>query len=156
MQMPDIFQPGNLIRINDFQFSNGETRDKYLIVLCRDSESTVFIYTLTTSVNQVGVSEIKFGCSVVRDIPFFTFTANKNLGPQNYYFDKDTFIFFKDNIRQQSVEDFENYISAGPLSIHVLENLSDELMKRILKCIIKSRHVPLGLKQQLKDYKDIL
>jgi hypothetical protein len=43
-----MFFAGNLIRIKDFQFENGNTRDKYLFVLLRNDGAAYVISSSNT------------------------------------------------------------------------------------------------------------
>lgn len=110
--MSDVFAPGNLIRIRDFQFENGNTRDKYLFVLLRNDGATYVISSLTTSQNKLNVSATRSGCYYdYRTSTYFHFPAGEVLGDGNFSFDKETYIFFRENVRRIETADLASYAS---------------------------------------------
>jgi hypothetical protein len=93
--MPDVFLPGNLVRIKGFQFENGTLRDKYLFVLLRDDVAAYVISSFTTSQNKLNVSATKSGCYFDKRIStYYHFPAGEIIGDGNFSFDKETYIFF--------------------------------------------------------------
>lgn len=154
--MQILFNPGALLRIKNYEFEDGSTKDKYLIILLANPDAAYVIHTLTTSRNKLGVTSFKRGCSVHHQtVPYYCFPAGEIIDEDGFFFDVDTLILFRDNIRKVPIPSFEKYDEA-PFGLIRLATLSTEELKRMLKCILKSKFVPQNLKQELSNFKDIL
>ena len=106
----EILQQGHLLLIENYQFQDGNgSKDKFLIVLNRNDEFAYIIHTLTTSKNKLNMPSDNFGCLVSGNIPYFFIQKNIELGERNFSFDKDTFIFFRNNVRKESLSSFLKY-----------------------------------------------
>ena len=97
--MTPTFSEGSIVRIKDYVFEDGTTRDKYLIVLHNDASEAVIIHSLTTSKQKFAVEKEFLGCNVYKkgnySIPYYLFPENKILDDDTlFYFDVDTYIFF--------------------------------------------------------------
>ena len=104
-----ILQQGHLLLIEDYQFQDGNgSKDKFLIVINRNEEFAYVIHTLTTSQNNLHLPSENFGCSVVGRMPYFFIPKNQELGEMKFNFQKDTFIFFRNNIRKENLSSFLN------------------------------------------------
>jgi len=156
--MPDVFAPGNLVRIKDFQFEDGSTRDKYLFVLLRNDGGAYVISSLATSQNKMNVSATGNGCYFhPRISTYYHFSAGEVLGDGNFSFDKETYIFFRENVRKIEVADFTNYASAtDPFAIASITTLKNEELKKLLQCVVNSTFTPEDLKAELTAFKDSL
>jgi hypothetical protein len=77
------------------------------------------------------------------------------IGDDNFYFEKDTFIFFQSNIRKESFEKFEAASKSlwGVINLGVL---TKEELGRILKCALKSRFIPANIASGLSGFKATL
>jgi hypothetical protein len=157
--MPDVFYPGNLLRIKNFQFEDGNTRDKYLFVLFRNDEGIAYVISaLTTSRNKLDVKATKIGCYFDQKIStYFHFPAGEVFGDGNFSFDKETYIFFRSNVQRIELADLIKYASStDPFAIaHITTLMSDEL-KKLLACVTNSAFVPQDLKIELHKFKDSL
>lgn len=156
--MPDLFVPGNLLRIKDFQFENGDSRDKYLFVLLRNDTVAYVISSLATSQNKLRVSATKSGCyHDARISTYYHFPAGEVIGTGNFYFDKETYVFFRDNVRKIPIADLSLYASAtDPFAIAHVATLKMEEMKKLLQCVVNSTFTPADLKIELSAFKDSL
>ena len=156
--MPDVFAPGNLIRIKDFQFENGNTRDKYLFVLLRNDGAAYVISSLTTSRNNLNVNATRSGCyHDSRTSTYYHFSAGEALGDGNFSFDKETYVFFRENVRKLELADLTNYASAtDPFAVAAITTLKNEELKKLLQCVVSSTFTPEDLKAELTAFKDIL
>ena len=156
--MPDVFLPGNLVRIKDFQFEDGNSRDKYLFVLLRDGTAAYVISSLATSQNKINVSATKSGCYYdPRISTYYHFPAGEVIGTGDFYFDKETYIFFRNNVRKIPVADLNQYVSStDPFAIAHVATLRDEELKRLLQCVVTSTFTPEDLKTELTSFKDSL
>lgn len=156
--MPDVFAPGNLVRIKDFQFEDGNTRDKYLFVLLRNDGGAYVISSLTTSRNKLNVTATRCGCyHDSRTSTYYHFPAGEVLGDGNFSFDKETYIFFRENVRKLEVADLTNYASAtDPFAVVSITTLKNEELKKLLQCVVTSTFTPQDLKTELTAFKDSL
>jgi len=150
------WKPGLILRINNNKFEDdGSTRDKYAIVLYTNDTEAYLIHSLTTSQNNLSVPGFVYGCSVYNQVPYYFFPKNQVIGDQHYFFEKDTFIFFRNNVRKESYAKFEKASKTlfGLVSLGILTN---EELKRLVKCALKSRFLPTDIEKELKDFKETL
>lgn len=156
--MPDDFLPGNLVRIKDFQFEDGTLRDKYLFVLLRNDIAAYVISSFTTSQNKLNVTATKSGCYFdARISTYYHFPAGEIVGNDNFYFDKETYIFFRENVRKLLISDLIKYASAtDPFAVASITTLKTEEFKKLLQCIVNSTFTPEDLKMELSTFKNSL
>ncbi|MCW3110857.1 MAG: hypothetical protein JWQ09_5363 [Segetibacter sp.] len=150
------WKPGLILRIKDYKFEDdNSTRDKYSIVLFTNQQEAYLIHSLTTSRNNPGITGLKYGCSVHNALPYFYFPAGQIIGDQNFSFNKETFIFFSNNVRKETFKKLEDASKKlfGLISLGVLTN--DEL-KRIIKCALKSKLLPKQIEQEISAFKESL
>lgn len=149
-----ILQQGHLLLIEDYQFQDGNgSKDKFLIVLNRNDEFAYIIHTLTTSQNKLNLPSDNFGCLVSGNIPYFFIQKNIELGERNFSFDKDTFIFFRNNVRKENLSSFLKY---NENNLILKEKLSNSFLKRLLKCMLKSDFIDLNIEKELQKIKNTL
>ncbi|MEO7975945.1 hypothetical protein [Flavobacterium sp.] len=153
--MPEeILQQGHLILIQDYQFQDGnDSKDKFLIVLNRNDEFAYIIHTLTTSQNKLNLPSDNFGCSVVGNIPYFFIQKEIELGRNKFSFSKDTFIFFRNNVRKENLSSFLKYDKSNLI---LKEKLPNSFLKRLLKCMLKSDFINLDIEKELIEMKEQL
>lgn len=152
--LDEILQQGHLLLIEDYQFQDGNgSKDKFLIVLNRNDEFAYIIHTLTTSQNKLNLPSDNFGCLVSGNIPYFLIQKNIELGERNFSFDKDTFIFFRNNVRKENISSFLKY---NENSLILKEKLSNSFLKRLLKCMLKSDFIDLNIEKELQKTKNTL
>ena len=147
------WKPGLILRIRNYKFEDDNTtRDKYTIVLHINDKEAYLIHSLTTTQNSVHVPGLQFGCSVYNNIPYYYIPRKHIIGNQFFYFEKDTFIFFRNNVRKESVSKFEKAATVlfGITSLGVLTN---EELKRIIKCALKSKFIPAEIEKELSAFK---
>src|SRR6516225_8626476 len=102
------WKPGLILRIKNYKFEDDNaTRDKYVIVLLTNASELYLVHSLTTSQNNLNVPGLNYGCSVYNHVPYYFFPKNISIGDQNFSFEKDTFIFFRSNVRKESYAKFE-------------------------------------------------
>lgn len=156
--MPDVFLAGNLVRIKDFQFDTGNSRDKYMFVLLQNEDDAYVISSLTTSQNKLNLSATRTGCYLHgRFSTYYHFPAGEIIGTGNFSFDKDTYIIFKDNVRKISVNVLDGYISAtDPFAAAHITTLRTEELKKLLHCVVTSTFTPEDLKTELTAFRDSL
>lgn len=149
-----ILQQGHLLLIEDYQFQDGNgSKDKFLIVLNRNDEFAYIIHTLTTSQNKLNLPSDNFGCLVTGNIPYFFIQKNIELGQNKFSFEKDTFIFFRNNVRKENLSSFLKY---NERNLILKEKLSNSFLKRLLKCMLKSDFIDLNIEKELIKIKDKL
>lgn len=154
--MIPAFEKGEILRIKDYVFNDGTIRDKYLIVLHKDSQNAIIIHSLTTSKRKfTPANDGQFGCNIHKpnafiSIPYFYFPENKILDTDSgFFFDVDTYIFFQNNTTQVPITAIEKY-NSQPFGLINLGKLNEYDMKRLIKCIVQSDLVPNDIKKILK------
>lgn len=152
--LDQILQQGHILLIEDYQFQDGNgSKDKFLIVLNRNDEFAYIIHTLTTSQNKLNLPSDNFGCLVSGNIPYFFIQKNIELGERNFSFDKDTFIFFRNNVRKENLSSFLKY---NENNLILKEKLPNSFLKRLLKCMLKSDFIDLNIEKELQKIKNTL
>jgi hypothetical protein len=156
--MHDVFAPGNLVRIKDYEFEDGTKRDKYMFVLYANDAEAYLISSLTTSRNKFDVTATKSGCYFhSRLSTYYHFPAGEVIGDENYAFDLDTYVLFKDNVRKIDIPSLTHYIESGdPFAVVRITTLKSDELRKMLQCIAHSTFVPVGLKAELIAYRDSL
>ena len=150
------WKPGLILRIRNYKFEDdNSTRDKYAIVLLTNDTEFYLIHSLTTTQNNLSVPGLQYGCSVHNHVPYYFFPGGHIIGDQSFAFERDTFIFFRSNIRKELYAKFE---AAAKTLFGVLNlgTLSNEELKRIIKCALKSRFIPQDIETELTNFKAIL
>ena len=151
------WKPGLILRIKNYKFEdNNTTRDKYSIVLFTNNEYAYLIHSLTTSQNNFQVKGTNYGCSVHNNrMPYYFFPENQIVGSDNFFFEKDTFIFFQSNIRKENFSKFDTAAKTlfGLIS---LGTLTKEELKRVIKCALKSKFIPADIEKELTTFKQTL
>lgn len=146
-----------MLRIKNYKFEDdGSERDKYTIILTVNSAEAYVIHTLTTSQNRGILQAVHAGCQVYKHVPYYFFPAGHVVGDQGYFFDKDTYIFFTNNIRKEQLEKLQNAAQQSAFSLVPLGKLSSDELKRLLKCILKSSQLPQDVIAELESLKNNL
>lgn len=151
----DFFSPpGTILFLKDYQFNDGSSSDKILIVLCTNKNNTAFIYTLTTSKARLPQKLEKHGCqeSPETDISVYVFEADQVIGTKynessQFSFDLNTFLFLQENVIEVPILKLAPYISSGRLSI--LGRLYSTVLKSLIECIDNSPLVKRGIKLKI-------
>ncbi len=154
---PNWFAAGSLVRVNEYEFDDdGTKRDKYMIVLYNDTHKAMIIDCLTTS-KAKGTQHLNPGCSIHDGrFPYFVFPAKHIIGEANFYFELDTFIFFKDNVRLEPISKFNKQVALSIFGLVKLDELSNENLKRLIKCALKSKFIPMEVAGILEAFKSSL
>jgi hypothetical protein len=152
--MTPTFSEGAIVRIKDYIFEDGTTRDKYLIVLYKNNLEAIIIHALTTSKQKFTVEREFSGCHIYKKgniaIPYYLFPENKILDDESqFFFDVDTYVFFLNNTTFAKIEDLQKYDNQ-PFGLIELGKLSAFELGRLIKCILKSDFVPENIKNILK------
>ncbi|HUS03645.1 MAG TPA: hypothetical protein VMY77_18020 [Chitinophagaceae bacterium] len=152
------WKPGLILRIKDYKFEDdGTARDKYSIVLYTKDEEAYLIHSLTTTQNNLSVTALKYGCSIHKgNLPYYYFPKDQIIGNENFSFEKDTFIFFQANVRKEPFAKFETAAKKSVFGLITLGLLTNEELKRILKCALKSKFIPLEIEKELAAFKETL
>ena len=159
--MIPTFKAGSIIRIQDYEFEDGSTRDKYLVVLFRNETQVFIINSLVTSKNKLNLSSLLHGCNVAEHnglkIPYFFFPENKVLDSDTgFFFDVNSFVFFRTNVFQSTIADLRRKYAVSTFGIIELGNIGISELKRLLKCLLKSPFVARDIKTLLTSFKDSL
>lgn len=154
MSLTGIFTSGNILFVEDYDFGNvTEKNDKIVIILFGNEKNTFIIQTLTTSKNKTPFENIKHGCMNSKDgfFSFYKFDSGREVGIKSnnkpFSFNLDTFIFFRDNIRKIEVTSYLQYYG----KVTILAKMNQVEYDRLIKCIIKSRHVKNKTKLELEQ-----
>ena len=152
------WKPGLILRIKDYIFDDDKSsRDKYSIVLHTNNKEVYLIHSLTTTQNTLSVSALKYGCSVHKSyLPYYYFPKEQIIGDQNFSFNKDTFIFFGNNVRKEPFSKFETAAKKSLFGLITHGLLTSDELKRILKCALKSKFIPLEIQNELAVFKESL
>ncbi len=151
-----VWKPGLILRIKNYKFEDdGSARDKYAIVLCTNDKDVYLIHSLTTSQNNLSFPGMQFGCSVHKNIPYYFFPKGQVIGDEAFYFETDTFIFFRNNVRKELYAKFEAASKTlfGVISLGILSN---EELKRIIKCALKSKFISEEIEKEVLAFKSNL
>lgn len=157
MLSSQLFQSGSILFLKDYQFDDGSSSDKILIVLCSNQDKTAIIYSLTTSKAKLPQKLENHGCqeSDDVDVSVYVFEAGKVIGTKNnnanqYSFDKNTFLFLHESIVEIPISKLTPYISSGHLSN--LGRLFSTELKSLIECILKSSYVKRGIQSSIRSY----
>lgn len=154
--MITAWEPGLLLRINDYKFEDdGSKRDKYAIILSVNDEEAWLIHSLTTSQNKLNFPATHYGCQVHHHTPYYFIPKDTIIGDQGFSFDKDTFIFFRNNVRKVSLDKFKK-AAVSIFQMAPLGKLSADELKRLLKCMLKSSFLEQGIAEELSRVKSQL
>ena len=138
MAEKDNYQERHLLRIEDYEFQDGDgLRDKFMIVLNRNEESAFIIHTLTTK-QALGFDPKKAGCHTSGKISYFYFLKDEVIGESGFSFKLDTFIFFRDNIRKEALKSFEKYAND---KVVFQDIISKKVLKDLIDCMLNSMFI---------------
>lgn len=108
--------------------------------MCINDKEYVLLRALTTSKLKAPVDKIFHGCTSNQYLSFFTFLKDrvigKDLNDNDFSFDKDTFIFFKDNIE---IIPYSKLLGYYPDRISLIGELNNDIYQRLIKCIKSSK-----------------
>jgi hypothetical protein len=152
----DWFIPGSLLKINNFKFEDGDTRDKYMLVLWCDDTSATVLNVLTTSKMKRVTEESSLGCFIQHGIRFYFFPKNELISDGDFYFDKNTFIFWSNTVSESSVFDFEEYYSKPLIGMIKLCQLQPDIFKSVLECAVEASALEKKFKKLLKTFVESL
>ena len=71
----------------------------------------------------------------------------------SFSFDKNTFVFVKDNVNLMNIEKLLFYRDDR---MKLIATLDDENYSRLLKCVEKSKHLKYKVKKAIEDLKNSL
>lgn len=135
MAKNDSYHERHLLRIEDYEFQDGNgVRDKYMIVLNRSEDSAFIIHTLTTKQAQ-GFNPSNSGCFNKSNISFFYIPKGEVIGEQGFSFELDTFVFFANNIRKQSLQSLQKYPDKNVI---LQDRVSKKFLKALIDCMLNS------------------
>lgn len=144
----NTMETGTLLYVKDYVFENGESKDKFFLILKKISDDQKLIISLPSS--QDYVPSPKYDCV---DIPAanqsaFIFKENDIITNKNFYFDKKTYLygqyvtikFMSDFFLQYPIEGV-HYENKGKLKSRILD--------KVLECFKNSCTVPRKIKKIL-------
>lgn len=135
MAKNDSFQERHLLRIEDYEFQDGNgVRDKYMIVLNRSEDSAFIIHTLTTK-QAKGFNPPKTGCNIAGKISYFYISKEEIIGENGFSFELDTFIFFLNNITKETLFKLEKYDNEKIVFKDIVDR---KFLKNLIDCMLNS------------------
>lgn len=150
--------PGSIYFIKAFEYEDGgEPSDKLLIVLYIDTAKSVVVRALPTSQQKIPDAILHNGCTNNNTFSFFMFSKGNKVGldteGNSFSFDKNTFVFVKDNVNLMNIEKLLFYRDDR---MKLIATLDDENYSRLLKCVEKSKHLKYKVKKAIEDLKNSL
>jgi hypothetical protein len=147
------WRAGQILRISNYRFEDDQsTRDKYSVVLFVEGNEAYLIHSLTTSQNNRQVPGLQYSCSVANHIPYYFIPQHQVIGDRGFSFEKDTFIFFANNVRKEPTGKFDT-AAKTKLGLIELGILSNDELKRIIKCALKSKFLTPDVEKALTTFK---
>ncbi len=158
MFSPSNFKSGSILFIKNYQFNNGSSSDKILIILCTNRDQTAIIYSLTTSKEKLPGKLINHGCLESNDVDIsaYIFKSGNVVGTKlnklrdDFSFDKNTILFLQESIVEIPISNFDKYISSKQLFL--LGRLYSSELKSLIKCINDSSFVKRGIKSKILSF----
>jgi hypothetical protein len=149
-----FFIPGNILFIKKYEFEDGgDSKDKLAIVLHSDCDKIAFIHCLTTSQIKVPKEKILHGCCQSPDngLSYYMFEEERIIGDENFKFDKNNFIHFRENVILTECDKFLLFYNND---LYLKGKLTSNEYKRLLKCVCNSQHVKRPIKNELLKLKE--
>jgi hypothetical protein len=138
MAETDSYQERHLLRIEDYEFQDGNgVRDKFMIVLNRNQDSAFILHTLTTK-QALGFDPKKLGCHTSGNLSYFYFPKEEVIGESGFSFELDTFIFFRDNIRKENLKSFKKYADDQTVFKDIV---TKPILKTLIDCMLNSMFI---------------
>lgn len=145
---------GSIYFVERFEYEDGgESTDKLLIVLYIDNVKSIVIRALPTSQQKIPNSILNNGCTNNDMFSFFMFGMGIVVGVKNdgspFSFEKNTFVFVRDNVNTMSISDLTKYQGGR---IRLIVNLNPDKFERLIKCVKKSKHLKNRVKKAFEDH----
>jgi hypothetical protein len=139
------FKPGNLLYVQNYQFTNGTTKPKYFLVISK-FEGTLIIASLPTSQDYIPSHIQKVhGCLDYPDYSFncYHFGANTKICSNGFFFPLNTYLYgeWVDTFEQEKINEIPNAVVKG--------SLNEQELQSIIKCFKNSEKVKNKIKKRL-------
>lgn len=141
-----MFSNGNLLHFEDYEFDNGGSKNKYMVVLY-NVDGVSIVASLTSSQDYIPDSAKTDGCIHDDDkgLHCYMIPTGLCIGSNDYSFKKDTYIYVHMNIRDKKIEDLvNNYQAKGKLKKKC--TLNPDTYRALLQCIVKGKFVAKKVK----------
>lgn len=150
--MPELFVPGNILVIRNYDFEDGSpVKDKIIIILGSNDSSLTLIQSLTTSRDRTGEPTLNHGChnKVTERFHYYFYDKNISVGKtennNDFNFKLDTFIYFIQNVNKVQTINLLKYRG----DITYMASLYDYELMSLIDCICNSKFVPKEIKNEL-------
>lgn len=147
-----MFTQGCIFYVNKFEFADGgEPKDKFLIILHINEEKGIIIKALPTSQRKLPFDQITHhGCINNELFSYYFFEEKREIGLTSdnkpFCFDLNTYIFFRENVSMIDINSLFKYI---PDNFMFKAKLIDSEFERLMKCLLKSKHLKNKIKREL-------
>lgn len=137
----DYFIPGSILHIENYEFTDGQVRNKYLIVACPNSTNNGCLFSFTTTQIKVPEAFREHGChkKVEAALGHYVFEENRVIGDNGFSFSKRTYVLFQGNFRTAPHVHFDVYNTDAAISSCCV--LLKEEFSSLLNCYKNSIHV---------------
>ena len=147
-----MFENGQIIHIENYEFDNGDIKNtgKFLIVILNQEGKTI-IASLTSSQNYVPDNLKKTGCvnDKTKQISCYFFPKSINITANNFFFPKDTFIYFHHNVFKKEIN---HLLKKYQNKITEKGKLIDKQYQDLIYCIYKSQFTKRGIRRILEKH----
>ncbi|WP_430813994.1 hypothetical protein [Carboxylicivirga sp. RSCT41] len=148
-----MLSSGNILHIDNFEFRDGSSKDKFLIVICNRGNDYVVI-NLTSSQVYVNDKDIVCGCIHTENKHCYHFPAKKVIGVNGFAFPKNTFVYFSQLTPIKAELISKKYIETNQAKL--VDTLAEGEYNELVYCAYKGDQVNKRVKLILEEYlKDI-
>lgn len=147
----EYLKPGNILYFPNFQFKNGGSKDKFLLVVKELEDVGLILASLPSSVDHVP-SEFDGheGCLDFPERHFNCFVISPEVPItecETFSFSKKTHLY-GENLDDYPVGHFEDYVLEG-FDYYVKGKLKPELFEEVIDCFRRSSNVKRWIKRLL-------
>ncbi len=145
----------DLYYIPNFKFPNGNTRDKYLLVLTNSDNAQKLLLTLPTKIGRVPshLEKGQFGCINCDQSHFNCFRFLKNINvtsPPGFSFPLDTYVY-GEWIQYWDTKSLKMDYSVEGIDYEYIGKIKADIIKDILRCFVGSVKVKRKYKTMFQE-----
>ncbi len=144
-----MLSSGNILHIENFEFRNGSSKDKFLIIIGNSGNDYVVI-NLTSSQVYVNDQDIVCGCILTENKHCYHFPAKKVIGINGFAFPKNTFVYFNQLAPIKAELISKKYIDTKQAKL--VDNLVEGEYNELVYCAYKGDQVNKRIKLILEEH----